>query len=127
MQVSTKLNRSHAVVGDEALILPCLGRTERDVQPTGEQFVTVEDSMGVVHASRGRPEARLADLLSEVQIVTRLATELFGAEDGAIGWAQLGADYDEIRDKIEAVVPGFDDFNARVRAGERLRAAASAA
>jgi molybdopterin-dependent oxidoreductase alpha subunit len=115
VQVSTKLNRSHAVVGEEALILPCLGRTERDEQATGEQFVTVEDSMGVVHASRGNLKPGSPYLLSEVQIVTRLASELFGAEDGAFKWAQLGADYDEIRDKIEEVVPGFDDFNVRVR------------
>ena len=115
VQVSTKLNRSHAVAGQEALILPCLGRTERDVQAVGEQFVTVEDSMGVVHASRGSLKPGSPALLSEVQIVTRLAAELFGAEDGAIKWAQLGDDYDEIRDKIEEVVPGFHDFNVRVR------------
>ncbi len=115
VQVSTKLNRSHAVVGDEALILPCLGRTERDVQQTGEQFVTVEDSMGVVHTSRGRLAPGSHTLLSEVQIVTRLAERLFGADDGELRWGQLGADYDEIRDRIEEIVPGFDDFNARVR------------
>ena len=115
VQVSTKLNRSHAVVGDEALILPCLGRTERDHQQTGEQFVTVEDSMGVVHASRGNLPPGSPYLLSEVQIVTRLASELFGSTDGEIRWTDLGADYDEIRDKIEEVVPGFTDFNRRAR------------
>ncbi|SDL47758.1 oxidoreductase alpha (molybdopterin) subunit [Nonomuraea maritima] len=110
VQVSTKLNRSHAVCGDEALILPTLGRTERD----GDRFVTVEDSMGMVHASRGRLRPASPDLLSEVTIVTRLARALFGADD--LPWESFESDYDAIRDSIARVVPGFDDFNARVRA-----------
>ncbi|GII58665.1 formate dehydrogenase [Planotetraspora thailandica] len=112
VQVSTKLNRSHAVCGEQALILPTLGRTERD----GDRFVTVEDSMGLVHASRGRMEPASPDLLSEVAIVCRLARRLF-EQDGQAGipWERFEADYDEIRDRIERVVPGFDDFNARVR------------
>ena len=78
VQVSTKLNRAHLVTGETALILPCLGRTERDIQNNSEQFVTVEDSMGVVHASRGGLEPASPDLLSETTIVTRLAQATFG-------------------------------------------------
>ena len=118
VQVSTKLNRSHAVTGRAALILPCLGRTERDVQQSGEQFVTVEDSMSMVHASRGRLEPASPRLKSEVAIVAGLARELFGPSVGDnddIDWEWLAADYDRIRDRIERVVPGFADFNRRVR------------
>ncbi|MGC5013513.1 FdhF/YdeP family oxidoreductase [Streptosporangium sp. DT93] len=127
VQVSTKLNRSHAVCGREALILPTLGRTERDTGgapggPGGSggpgdragRFVTVEDSMGLVHASRGKLPPASGDLISEVEIVCRLATELFG-DDPHVPWKEFAADYDAIRDRISRVVPGFDDFNARVR------------
>jgi molybdopterin-dependent oxidoreductase alpha subunit len=114
IQVSTKLNRSHAVTGEAALILPCLGRTERDVREGGEQFVTVEDSMSMVHASRGRLGPASAQLRSEVAIVAGLGRALFGADD-AVDWAALAADYDLIREHVEHVIPGFDDFNARVR------------
>jgi len=114
IQVSTKLNRSHAVTGEAALILPCLGRTERDEQSGGGQFVTVEDSMSMVHASRGRlaPASKL--LRSEVSIVAGLGRELFGKDD-AIDWASLAGRYDLIRDHVSHVIPGFADFNARVR------------
>jgi molybdopterin-dependent oxidoreductase alpha subunit len=124
VQVSTKLNRSHAVTGGAALILPCLGRTERDRQAGGEQFVTVEDSMSMVHSSRGRLAPASPQLRSEVAILAGLADELFGrqtagqagARTGAgIDWAGLAADYDRIRDRISRVVPGFADFNERVR------------
>jgi anaerobic selenocysteine-containing dehydrogenase len=119
VQVSTKLNRSHAVTGSAALILPTLGRTERDVQESGEQFVTVEDSMSMVHASRGRLEPASAQLKSEVAILAGLARALIGErvteEAGSVEWAWLAADYDRIRDRIEQVVPGFAQFNARVR------------
>jgi molybdopterin-dependent oxidoreductase alpha subunit len=117
VQVSTKLNRSHAVTGQAALILPCLGRTERDVQAGGEQFVTVEDSMSMVHASRGRLEPASPQLKSEVAIIAGLARAVFGPSTvyGDIEWEALAADYDEIRDRIAQVVPGFVDFNARVR------------
>ena len=114
IQVSTKLNRSHAVTGRAALILPCLGRTERDEQSGGAQFVTVEDSMSMVHASRGRLAPASKQLRSEVSIVTGLARELFGAED-SIDWPTLSASYDLIRDHVSRVVPGFTDFNTRVR------------
>ncbi|GAA4622843.1 FdhF/YdeP family oxidoreductase [Actinoallomurus vinaceus] len=114
VQVSTKLNRSHAVAGEQALILPTLGRTELDVRAGGPQFVSVEDSMGMVHASRGRLRPASPHLLSEVAIVCRLAR---AALPGAgIDWAALEDDYDRIRDHISRVVPGFADYNARVRA-----------
>jgi molybdopterin-dependent oxidoreductase alpha subunit len=116
VQVSTKLNRSHAVTGRAALILPCLGRTERDRQAGGEQFVTVEDSMSMVHSSRGRLEPASPQLRSEVAIVAGLARELFGpGSDPGIDWAALAGDYDRIRERIARVVPGFADFNAKVR------------
>ncbi|MDA2810938.1 FdhF/YdeP family oxidoreductase [Nocardiopsis sp. RSe5-2] len=113
VQVSTKLNRSHAVTGEHALILPALGRTDLDVHEGVERFVSVEDSMGEVHASRGRVEPLSADMRSEVDIVRGLAVRLLG-EDDAVPWEEF-ADYDRIRESIERVVPGFDDYNERVR------------
>jgi molybdopterin-dependent oxidoreductase alpha subunit len=113
VHVSTKLNRSHAVTGARALILPTLGRTERDLQGGGEQFVTVEDSMGMVHASRGRLEPASRHLLSEPAIVCRLARRVLGAEN-TVPWEEFEKDYATIRDRIARVVPGFEDFNARV-------------
>ncbi|MYW51431.1 FdhF/YdeP family oxidoreductase [Streptomyces sp. SID8376] len=113
VHVSTKLNRSHAVTGARALILPTLGRTERDFQASGEQFVTVEDSMGMVHASRGRLEPASPHLLSEPAIVCRLARRVLGAEDD-VPWEEFEKDYATVRDRIARVVPGFEDFNARV-------------
>ncbi|MEU6646360.1 FdhF/YdeP family oxidoreductase [Saccharomonospora sp. NPDC046836] len=114
VHVSTKLNRSHVVHGRTALILPTLGRTERDVQAGGEQFVTVEDSMSAVHASRGRLRPASDHLLSEVAILCRLARALFG-DDHAVPWQAFESDYDEIRERIARVVPGCTDYNARVR------------
>lgn len=110
VQVSTKLNRSHAVPGRTALILPCLGRTERDVQAAGEQFVTVEDSMSLVHASRGRLAPASPRLLSEVAIVCRWG-EALGLTQ--VPWQRYASDYRTVRELISAVVPGFDDFEAR--------------
>ncbi|QBI54425.1 FdhF/YdeP family oxidoreductase [Streptomonospora litoralis] len=116
VQVSTKLNRSHTVTGECALILPALARSDRDRGPDGaERFVTVEDSMGRVHASRGSVEPLSREMRAEVDIVCDLAQRLFGAEPTA-DWAGMAADYDRVRDRIAAVVPGFTDFNARVRA-----------
>jgi molybdopterin-dependent oxidoreductase alpha subunit len=112
--VSTKLNRSHVVCGETALILPTLGRTDRDVQATGEQFVTVEDSMSIVHQSHGRLSSPSEQLLSEVAIICRLARRILG-DTPAIHWEDFEADYDTIRNRISRVVPGFEDFNARVR------------
>ncbi len=114
--VSTKLNRAHLVTGGQALILPCLGRTERDAPSSGEQFVSVENSMGVVHSSRGTLEPASAHLLSEPAIVARLARAVLG-ERGGVRWEWLVEDYDRIRDLIARVIPGFDDYNRRVREG----------
>ena len=111
VHISTKLNRSHTLPGAQSLILPCLGRTERDVQAAGEQFVTVEDSMSVVHASRGRLEPASPLLLSEVAIVSRLGGKLLGDD---LPWAAFEVDYRKVREHIAAVVPGFQDFEAKV-------------
>ncbi|MEU9123800.1 FdhF/YdeP family oxidoreductase [Streptomyces sp. NPDC048506] len=113
VHVSTKLNRSHVITGARALILPTLGRTERDVQSAGEQFVTVEDSMGMVHASRGRLRPASPHLLSETAIVARLARRVLGP-DSRTPWEEFERDYATIRDRIARVIPGFEDFNARV-------------
>ncbi|MFJ7418175.1 FdhF/YdeP family oxidoreductase [Streptomyces uncialis] len=113
VHISTKLNRSHAVTGARALILPTLGRTERDLQADGEQFVTVEDSMGMVHASRGRLAPASPGLLSEPAIVCRLARAVLGTRS-TVPWETFERDYATIRDRIARVVPGFEDFNTRV-------------
>ena len=114
VQVSTKLNRSHVRCGHEAIILPCLGRTEADRREGVERFVTVEDSMGIVHATRGRNDPASPQLRSEVDIVCGIAAAALG--ESPIDWSHLAADYGLIRDHIAAVIPGFDDFNARVAA-----------
>lgn len=114
VQVSTKLNRSHAVTGRTALILPTIGRTERDAQSSGEQFVTVEDSMSVVHASRGRLDPASEHLLSEVAIISRCARKLLGPEN-PVAWEEFERDYDRVREHIAAVVPGCGDYNTKVR------------
>ncbi|MFP1624465.1 FdhF/YdeP family oxidoreductase [Streptomyces sp. 5K101] len=111
--ISTKLNRSHTVCGRTALILPALGRTEVDTQATGEQFVTVENSMSEVHTSRGRLEPASKVLLSEVAILCRLAGRTLDGKAG-IPWDEFEADYGAIRDRISRVVPGLHHFNRRV-------------
>ncbi|WP_424887956.1 FdhF/YdeP family oxidoreductase [Streptomyces sp. XH2] len=113
VHVSTKLNRSHVVTGARALILPTLGRTERDRQASGEQFVTVEDSMGMVHASRGGLKPASPHLLSEPAIVCRMARRVLG-DASPTPWETFEQDYGTIRDRIARVIPGFEDFNARV-------------
>ncbi|MGZ4576114.1 MAG: molybdopterin dinucleotide binding domain-containing protein, partial [Mycobacteriaceae bacterium] len=117
VQISTKLNRSHMVHGRSAVILPTLGRTERDVQAGGKQQVTVEDSMGRVHLSRGGLDPASEYLRSEVSIVCRLALATLG-EAHPVPWRTFEADYDTIRDAISRVVDGFDDFNTKVRQPE---------
>lgn len=114
VHVSTKLNRSHLVTGSRALILPTLGRTDRDHSSQGDQFVTVEDSMGLVHSSQGRLRPPAPGVLSEVAIVCRLARAALGPSD-PLPWEDFAESYDLIRDRIARVVPGFEDFNARVR------------
>ena len=111
--VQTKLNRSHLHHGREALILPCLGRTERDITSAGEQFVTVEDSMSMVHSSRGRLLPGSPLQRSEVQIVCGIADALFGSSS-AIDWRRMAEDYTVIRRHISHVVPGFHAFEDRV-------------
>lgn len=108
--VSTKLNRSHLVTGRAALILPCLGRSERD---RDGKFITCENSMGVVQMSRGVLTPASPALLSEVEIIARLAEAVHGS-DGPILWRWLAEDYDRIRSLIERVIPGFENFNERV-------------
>ena len=114
VQISTKLNRGHLITGQAALILPCLGRTERDVQKSGEQFVTVEDTTGVVHQSRGVLPPGSDQLLSEPAIVGRMALATLGTRS-TVDWQGLIDDYDRIREHIEHVVPGFVQYNRRVR------------
>ncbi len=113
VQISTKLNRSHTVCGETALILPTLGRSDKDIQATGLQFVTVEDSMSQIHASRGRLTPASPHLLSEVAIICRLAARTLG-DRFSIPWKEFEADYAAIRDSISRVVRGFDDFNERI-------------
>ncbi|MFJ3159503.1 FdhF/YdeP family oxidoreductase [Streptomyces kanasensis] len=115
VHVSTKLNRSHVVTGARALILPTLGRTDRDVQASGRQFVTVEDSMGLVHASRGNLPPAGQRLLSEPAIVARMARAVLGPSSRT-PWEEFEKDYATIRDRIARVIPGFEDFNARLAA-----------
>lgn len=111
--VATKLNRSHLVTGEIALILPCLGRSEVDQQARGEQFVTVEDSMGIINPSRGVLEPASRHLLSEPAIVAGLARATLGAKS-AVDWQGLVADYNRIRDHIARLIPGFEQFNERI-------------
>jgi molybdopterin-dependent oxidoreductase alpha subunit len=113
-QISTKLNRSHLITGEIALILPCLGRSEIDRQETGDQFVTVEDSMGVINPSRGHLEPASEYLRSEPAIVGGLAEATLGART-TVDWRGLVANYDRIRDHIEHVIDGFESFNERIR------------
>ncbi|MFC1417293.1 FdhF/YdeP family oxidoreductase [Streptacidiphilus cavernicola] len=114
VHVSTKLNRSHVVTGARALILPTLGRTDRDRQSSGPQQVTVEDSMGMVHASRGALRPPADDLLSETAIVCGLARRTLGPGN-TVPWEDFTADYGNLRDRIARVVPGFEDFNDRIK------------
>ncbi|WP_029135784.1 FdhF/YdeP family oxidoreductase [Nakamurella lactea] len=114
VQVSTKLNRSHGVVGERAIILPTLGRTEMDLQASGPQFVTVEDSVCAVHASHGAVPPVADGLLSEVAIVSRLAAATLG-DRVDVDWAGFERDYDSIREHISRTVPGCDGYNEKVR------------
>jgi molybdopterin-dependent oxidoreductase alpha subunit len=114
VQISTKLNRSHLVHGATALILPTLGRTDRDFQNGHKQVVSVEDSMSMVHLSRGSLHPPSDKVRSEVEIVCQLARTLLGAQH-PVPWERFAGDYDTIRDAIAAVVPGCADYNAKVR------------
>ncbi|MGC1908142.1 MAG: FdhF/YdeP family oxidoreductase [Candidatus Dormiibacterota bacterium] len=113
VSIATKLNRSHLVTGDVALILPTLGRTERDLQKSGLQQVTVEDSMGAVHATRGVLPPASTDLRSEISIICGLANRTLGKRV-PIEWEPMANDYGVIRDHIGNVIPGCEDYNAKI-------------
>ncbi len=113
VHISTKINRSHLIHGKEALILPCLGRTEKDIQASGEQFVSVENSMGVVSKSVGHLEPLSDYLMSETAIVAGIASATL--QNSNVDWTAMAGNYDLIRDAIEATIPGFENFNERVR------------
>lgn len=114
VQISTKLNRTHLIHGKQALILPCLGRSEIDIQATGPQSITVEDSMSMVHASTGMNEPASEHLKSEPAIVAGMARATLGKES-KVPWEDFAGDYDRIRDAIEDVFPIFQGYNARIR------------
>jgi molybdopterin-dependent oxidoreductase alpha subunit len=113
VHVSTKLNRSHLITGERALILPCLGRTEEDIQATGKQFLTIEDSMGIVNPSQGLFPPASPDLMSDVAIIANLAKATLGSRT-TTNWLGFAADYNLVRDAISRVIPGFENFNARL-------------
>jgi molybdopterin-dependent oxidoreductase alpha subunit len=125
VHITTKFNRSHVVHGRQALVLPVLGRTEIDVQATGPQGVTVEDSMSMVHLSAGMNAPASEHLLSEPMLVARMAAATL--KRSRTPWLALAGDYALIRDKIEAVLPDFAGFNEKIRqpGGFRLRNTAS--
>ncbi|MGO4590980.1 FdhF/YdeP family oxidoreductase [Paenarthrobacter sp. 2TAF44] len=115
VHISTKPNRAHVVHGKTSLILPTLGRTDTDDKhPKGKQFLSVEDSMSVIHKTQGRLAPISEHLLSEPVIVARMAQATLG-DDHGVDWRAMAEDYDVIRDHISRVIPGFEDFNARVR------------
>src|SRR5271155_4599477 len=111
--VSTKLNRSHLITGERALILPCLGRSEEDMQATGKQFLTVEDSMGIINPSRGFFPPSSPALLSDVAIIANVAHATLGTRT-TTNWLGFVADYNLNRDEISRVIPGFENFNERL-------------
>jgi anaerobic selenocysteine-containing dehydrogenase len=114
VQVSTKLNRSHLITGKEALILPCLSRSDQDLLNNEPQFISCENSMGVIQKSQGSLKPISNQLKSEPTIVIELALKLFG-NDGPVNWSKYLQHYDYIRDDIEKAIPGFTDYNKRVR------------
>jgi molybdopterin-dependent oxidoreductase alpha subunit len=118
VQISTKLNRSHLITGKEALILPALGRTDLDNTGGQSQFVSVENSMGVVHLSQGKVRPVSDQLMSEVEMVCKLGQCLAAAQKGdthRLDWQLYASHYDHVRSAIERTIPGFEDFNNRVR------------
>jgi molybdopterin-dependent oxidoreductase alpha subunit len=116
VSISTKLNRTHLVPGKYALILPTLGRTEQDVKDGTARFVTVENSMGRVHSSQGRLAPASNNLMSETEIVARIAHAYFG-EQSTVDWLQLGKDYNLVREKIAQVFDGFGNYSERAKKG----------
>ena len=116
VHVSTKLNRSHLIHGENSLILPCLGRTERDNQAAGAQFVSVENSTGYIHKSTGGKVPASEHLLSEPKVISGMARATLGSRS-VVDWETLTDDYSRIRDLIEQVIPGFENYNARIGSG----------
>ncbi len=114
VQVSTKLNRSHLITGEEALILPTYGRSDKDIINGVEQFVTCENSMGVVQMSKGSLKPVSKDLMSEALIVCNMAKHVF-LNKSTVKWDSYAVNYDNIREAIEKTIPGFDEYNLRVR------------
>lgn len=112
VQISTKLNRSHLLIGKDALILPCLGRTEIDRQASGEQKITVEDTFSMVHASKGKVEPLSKEMRSETNIVANIAKATL--PKGHLDWQSMTDDYAKIRQLISNIVGGFDDFEAKL-------------
>ncbi len=115
VHISTKLNRSHLVHGKAALILPCLGRTEKDLKKGKPQRVTVEDSMSMVHASEGKKEPASDQLMSEPAIVAEMALATLDSDSGKIHWDAMRDSYDYIRERIEEVIPSFKNYNERIK------------
>lgn len=115
VQISTKLNRSHVVTGKRSLILPCLGRTEIDRQTSGEQCITVEDSMSMVHSSAGQNEPASSELRSETSIVAAMAMASVGNK--IVDWNKLSSDYALIREEISVVLPDFAHYNSKIKSG----------
>lgn len=115
--VSTKLNRSHLVHGQEAIILPTLSRSDIDLVNGQRQFVSTENSMGVVQASQGMLRPVSDHLISETQIVCRMAMATLGNKS-VVDWRRYANSYDAVRDDIEKCIPGFENFNVRVRRKE---------
>jgi molybdopterin-dependent oxidoreductase alpha subunit len=111
--VSTKLNRSHLITGKRALILPCLGRTEEDRQSAGKQFLTIEDSMGIINPTQGFFPPASPELMSDVAIIANLAQVTLGSRT-TTNWLGFAANYNLVRDAISKVIPGFENFNARL-------------
>lgn len=113
VQISTKLNRSHLMHGKDALILPCLGRTDIDIQAEGPQAVTVEDSFSMVHGSNGQLQPLSKLMKSEPAILAGIAAATLGSKP--VDWNWLVADYSRIRDLIADTIPGFKDFNEKIK------------
>jgi molybdopterin-dependent oxidoreductase alpha subunit len=113
VHISTHLNKSHLICGEEALILPCLGRTELDIQQHGVQSITVEDSMSMVHSSKGKNVPISRDLKSEPAIIAEIANAALGSEK--VDFLDLISDYNKIREKIEEVLPSFNSYNSLIK------------
>lgn len=114
VQISTKLNRSHLITGKEALILPALGRSDKDIVKGKEQFISTENSMGVVQMSKGKLNPISDQMLSEPAIISRMAQEVF-KNNSTISWEKYSEDYDTIRDDIARVIPGFENYNKKIQ------------